>query len=354
MEANASLSRDYATAKRSAIASESLFQGIEKSKRAEHFDRSIILNRLFANQPENWVLKGASALIWRDASSRATRDLDLLRLGQQEISQAYKDLQTALDHPTTAPFDVRFRVSEPRTSWNPDQGHTQVSTVKVTLLSDQGKTLSQPVKIDMVIGDHMTDKPETISTQDLATVLRSEPHSIQVYPIHDHLADKIAATFKLYGENPSTRVRDLADIAHIASTQSLSLQKLNTALEAVRHSSGSAAYPLEFTVPSDWKQRYARMQQNDAPHAPSFEEALTKAQALVNPVLSWDGKKEMTWSKGQWRENVPNTEQKGLTAGQQRLLGQAKAPAPSMTTGQMRTSAELPRQIQPPTLGREL
>ena len=347
-------SRDYATAKRAAIESGSSFHGIPKSERADHFNRGIIINRLFANQPDNWVLKGASALVWRDTSSRATRDIDLLRLGQQEISLAHRDLQTALNQPTTAPFDVSFRVSEPVTNWSPDEGHTYVSTVKVTILGQTGQPVSQPVKIDMVIGDHMTGEPEAILSRELAAVLRTDPQSIRVYPIHDHLADKIAATFKIYGENPSTRVRDLVDIAHIASTQTLSLQQLSTALEAVRRSNGADPYPKEFTVPADWKNSYPRMQQKDAPNAPSFDAALSAARALVNPVLSWDGRKDMTWSKGQWRDNDPAAQTKALTPGQQRLLGQAKTSVQSMRTGQMRTSAELPRQIQAPTLGREL
>lgn len=293
--------RSYAAAKTAALSSELVFTGIEKARRTEHFHRAIILNRLFANQPESWVLKGASALIWRDTGSRATRDIDLLCVRDDDIATAHRHLQEALDAPTTPPYDISYQVSDPIGRWSAEGPHGRVCTVKVTIVDQHGRRLSQPVKIDMVMGDHMTGEPEIVTSHELASVLRAAPQRIRVYPIHDHLADKIAATFKTYGGNASTRIRDLADIVHISEAHTLSMNALRRALDAVRLSTGSGPYPDEFTAPPGWRELYEVHRMRFGPSAPcSFDEAMARAQALINPVLAEEGGPDLIWRRGRW------------------------------------------------------
>ena len=69
------MSRSYEAAKRSAIQGK-VYDFLPKEKRAAYYDRAIVLAWLSAGSstPQNWVLKGGSAILWRDIAGRATQD----------------------------------------------------------------------------------------------------------------------------------------------------------------------------------------------------------------------------------------------------------------------------------------
>lgn len=294
--------RSYDAARRAALDTPHLFEGVPKSKRSDHFNRALVLHRLFANQPDGWLLKGASALLWRDSYSRETKDLDLCRLGAHDVLEAVEHLRAALETPSTPPSDVRFDVALQRPPWSPDGGVHHVATVAVGITDRQGSALSHPVKIDVVIGTGPVGMPETVPSHDLSAALRCESQDVRLYPVTDHLADKISATFQRYGDRPSTRIRDLVDIVYLSERHSFRMSTLWTALESLRAEREAPPYPKSFSVPKSWEKRYPVFREKKAPQAPeTFIEAFEQAQAFLDPVLAWDGDGDFVWTENQWR-----------------------------------------------------
>ncbi|WP_245580373.1 nucleotidyl transferase AbiEii/AbiGii toxin family protein [Arthrobacter castelli] len=113
-----------------------------------------------------------------------------------------------------------------------------------------------PVKVDLVVGSLMTTSPEELSSSvfDFDGV---EPVRMKLYPVVDHIADKVCATQARYGSDgsQSSRVRDLVDLVVFARTQNLDGSALTIALEqewAARRLEGS----LAFKPPSSWATQY--------------------------------------------------------------------------------------------------
>jgi hypothetical protein len=120
---------------------------------------------------------------------------------------------------------------------------------------------------------------------------RSRPYVRLTFPVADHLADKLAATVSTFradgGDAPSSRVKDLVDIAIIASTQEVSADALRAAVSTGLAWRGLAA-PEQFLVPDgeSRRKRYPTVAADAPGDVPAFDEAVALAARLFNPVLS--------------------------------------------------------------------
>jgi hypothetical protein len=124
-----------------------------------------------------------------------------------------------------------------------------------------------------------------------------EQHGYRVYPLVDHVADKVAATVQRYGERelPSTRYKDLVDLVAIVSEASVDATEQMAAL-ASESERRKITLPQEFSVPDRelWKRGYAAEARRSL-----LETALTldDALAVVKPFLDslLDGSAQGTW-----------------------------------------------------------
>ena len=121
----------------------------------------------------------------------------------------------------------------------------------------------------------------------------------RTFPLPDHVADKFCTILGTHirGETltGSSRIRDLVDIALIATTQQLSGPALRAAILA-----GTAhrnlTLPKAFAVPDEavWRRGYPQSAADAPGPTPTFDEAISLACALLNPVLkgpvsgNWD------------------------------------------------------------------
>ncbi len=111
----------------------------------------------------------------------------------------------------------------------------------------------------------------------------------RVYPLVDHVADKIAATYERYGAGhmPSTRYRDLVDLVAIIAGASVDATSQRTALEsefARRH----LVLPDHFDVPDRalWTPGYAaEARRSLLDTARTLDEALTLVRPFTDPLL---------------------------------------------------------------------
>lgn len=128
----------------------------------------------------------------------------------------------------------------------------------------------------------MTAEPEDVPP--LARVLMPdvEQHGYRAYPIVDHVADKIAATFERHGKTgaPSTRYRDLVDLVAIVGEASVDAEAQATVLRSEAERRG-LTLPATFDVPDRrlWEPGYA---------AEAARSLLPTARPLTRPYASSD------------------------------------------------------------------
>ena len=257
------------------------------------FAYSRFLYRVFASGDSRWVLKGATGLLAR-IPSRARHSLDIDLMRREDIREAIKMLQAlGRQHADTDffTFDV-----QPQREPAPDAPSTTLSATAYL-----GEREFERFKIDLVVESNMTAEPEFVSPLKPVEIagLRSVPYL--VYPLVDHIADKHAAMLDDYRGRPSTRYRDLVDLAIIAGTESISAAALSTALHS-EYEQRHIQAPAAVTLPSsDWIPGYEKLAKNitNLPQR-TAEEALELVGKLLNPILA--GRETGTWIPGeaQW------------------------------------------------------
>ena len=295
--------RNYRAGRVSATAGAGIFSTINKADRVAFYDRSIVLSRIFANDPDSWVLKGGTALVWRDTTARSTRDIDLFNSTAEDINDALHALRNSLETISTAPSDVHLVIDSEKIDVT-TQGNRQQAALQVHLQSASGMPLSNtPVKIDLVVGCHVTGEVDAHPADGLEKVLQSHVPHIRLYPIVDHLADKVAATMQSYpssdGDSPSSRVHDLIDIAHIALTEEINGNQLIVAIESERIQRGLPPYKQGFQCPPHWAELYRKRKGSKGSAPQSFDEAVDVAKRLIDSAIC--GKSlGMTWKDGSW------------------------------------------------------
>ncbi|WP_075736110.1 nucleotidyl transferase AbiEii/AbiGii toxin family protein [Corynebacterium phocae] len=183
-------------------------------------------------------------------------------------------------------------------------GSREIATLTIRIETLLGRPLGQPVKIDVVTGCHMTGIPSGPHDNILDQVLQGSLPKVHLYPIADHLADKVSATMEVYGtpdnRRSSTRVRDLVDIAHIAATQEIGGRELSFAIESERTVRGLAPFADGLQCPVSWKVTYTT--QKHLGRAPrDFASALKVAKALIDPAIR-DEVDGQVWRDGGWRK----------------------------------------------------
>lgn len=118
---------------------------------------------------------------------------------------------------------------------------------------------------------------------------------VLLYPVEDHVADKLAAMGTLHTRNgaviASTRYRDLADLALIATSLPVEAEPLLAALTApARHWARDTFAGIGLRAPDpQWPARYADLARSEpsvAEHWPTIDEALAAAKPLVDPALA--------------------------------------------------------------------
>jgi len=123
--------------------------------------------------------------------------------------------------------------------------------------------------------------------------------SYRAFPLPDHVADKFCTILGTHirGETVtgSSRIKDLVDIALIATTQQISGPALRaTVLAGTAHR--NLSLPDAFAVPDEavWRRGYPQSAADVPGPTPTFDEAVSLACALLNPVLkgpvsgNWD------------------------------------------------------------------
>jgi hypothetical protein len=227
--------------------------GSEVSALLRRFVYGRFLARVFHDPEGQWVLKGGTAVLARVNEARITKDVDLLH-ELQDIDAALELLRAAIA--TDLGDHFRFVIMGHELSLGgTDQPH--VSGYRVRVDAYCGAARKDTFSVDLVTGSLMTTEPEVVTD----TVLELRGLSslpMRLYPVVDHIADKLCATQATYGtagDRPSSRVRDLVDLVVLARSQDIDGTALIGAIRAEWVHRGLAGDP-EFAPPAHWDRLY--------------------------------------------------------------------------------------------------
>lgn len=90
--------------------------------------------------------------------------------------------------------------------------------------------------VDVAFGDVLTEGPDVVDGSDVLNFIGAERPRFRIYPRVTHIAEKVHA-YTLPRARENTRVKDLPDIALLATTGPFSARALRAALEATSSSS---------------------------------------------------------------------------------------------------------------------
>jgi hypothetical protein len=256
------------------------------------YDR--LLERLYLVD-EGWIVKGAAALLARDLGVRATIDIDVYRDAAREMAEA--ELREAAARNIGDWF--RFEIG-------PVQQVTGVARgVRLPVTAYVGATPWAQFRVDIVGSDvRMTGEPDDVPPLARVVMPEVEQHGYRAYPLVDHIADKVAATFDRYGQiqAPSTRYRDLVDLVAIAIGASVEAEPQMTALASEADRRG-ITLPSRFSVPDRglWEPGYAaETRRSLLPVAPTLDEALAIVAPFLDPLLAGSAAGRWDPKSGRW------------------------------------------------------
>jgi hypothetical protein len=254
------------------------------------YDR--FLERLYLVD-DSWIVKGATALLARDIGVRATIDIDVYRPADPGAAETELRRAVAMDIGDW----FRFEIGAPR-----PVADTGGSRLPVTALV--GNTRWAAFHVDLVGTNlRMTGEPESVPPLARVAMPDLRQHGYRVYPLVDHIADKICAIFERHGvtEAPSTRYKDLVDLVAIVLARSVEAGPQITALqsEAARR---SLRLPARLIVPDRllWEPGYAaEARRSLLRDAQTLAEALDEVGPFADPLL--DGTARGAWHPGSKR-----------------------------------------------------
>lgn len=256
------------------------------------YDR--LLERLYLLD-DGWVVKGAAALLARDLGVRATIDIDVYRAAAREDAEA--ELREAAGRDIGDWF--RFEIGSGQAVGDAGSG------VRLPVSAYVGPTEWATFHVDLVGSDlRMTGQPDTVGPLAQVAMPDIEQHGYRVYPLVDHIADKVVATFQRYGTTgrPSTRYRDLVDLVCIVTRAVIDAATQLRALASEAQRRG-IALPGRFDVPNRalWEPGYAaEAARSLLTVARTLDDALGVVRPCLDPLLAGTASGSWDPSTGRW------------------------------------------------------
>lgn len=245
------------------------------------------------------VLKGGMVMELRLDRARTTRDVDLsvnaspddlvdrLReAARREVGdQLVFEVERDADHPTIEAEGMRYEGQRFR--------------VRATLA---GRRYGDVFGVDVAIGEPIVGTPTEVIGDDLLGFVGLPAPVFRAYPIATHVAEKLHA-YTMPRPRPNSRVKDLPDIALLATIADLEALMLAAAIGETFTHRGTHEVPRSLPEPAvAWEPVYARMADADALQWRTLADLAEAVRAFLDPVLAgstgrWD---PVAWT---WRND---------------------------------------------------
>ncbi len=267
--------------------------GVARRRPLLVFDR--FLARVVRVAGDAATLKGGLALEFRLERARPTRDIDLRMTG--EPARVLARLQEAgrFDLGDYMAFEVR-----------PDTGHPAIQneSTKYDGLRFRaecklaGKLYGSIFGVDAAFGDPILGEPEEVVGESLLAFVGIEPTRLRIYPIETHIAEKLHA-YMMPRERPNSRLKDLPDLALLATTRTLDAGRLRQALDQTFSFRGTHAVPATLpSPPSSWQGPYEHLAEEDELPWKALGDLEAAVRLFLDPVLA--GGLVARWDPASW------------------------------------------------------
>jgi hypothetical protein len=261
------------------------------------FDR--FLARIVAVLGDTATLKGGLVLELRLERARTTKDIDLRLMGSPDDILA--KLQEA-GRRNLGDF-MTFEVG-------PDNDHPEIKNDGMQYDGLRfraecrlaGKVYGQPFGVDVAFGDPILGEPGVVLAKDVLAFAGIAPPTLRLYPVESHIAEKLHA-YTMPRSRPNSRVKDLPDLALLATAQPIDAKRLRTALDQTF--TFRKTHPLPVSVPAPppaWESPYAAMAREDHLAWTTLGDATKAVQSFLDPVLA--GVLSSTWDPLTWTWRV--------------------------------------------------
>jgi hypothetical protein len=258
------------------------------------FDR--FLARVVAVLGDAATLKGGLVLELRLERARTTKDIDLSLIGSPDGVLAKLQEAARRDLGDFVSFEVGPDDDRPEIQNDGMQYDGLRFRAECKLA---GKLYGQPFGVDVAFGDPMLGEPEVVVAEDVLAFAGIAPPTLRLYPIETHVAEKLHA-YTMPRKRPNSRVKDLPDLALLASAQTIEAKRLRAALEQTFTFRKTHFLPLTLPDPLPaWVTPYAAMARDDQLAWPTLDGVTKAAKAFLDPVLAGD--LDATWSPETWR-----------------------------------------------------
>lgn len=256
------------------------------------FERLLV--RIFETLGDRAVAKGGVALELRLQRARTTKDLDLMLRGRDD--EIVSELQRAgrLDAGDNRAFTVELDRNHPAIE-GPGVIYGGRRLRARALLA--GRPYGTPFGVDVAVGDLVAGAPDVVAGSQLLDFIGVPRPQIRIYPRDSHVAEKLHA-YTQPRPRENTRVRDLPDMALLATTGPFDGPRLLAAIRASFSYRGSHEVPMMLPEPPpSWAPVYGAMAESDRLRWPDLSAVFDAARRFLDPVLAG---KARQWEPASW------------------------------------------------------
>jgi hypothetical protein len=241
------------------------------------------------------TLKGGLALELRLERARTTRDIDLRVSGSADEVLGSLQAAARLNLGDFLTFEVDPDAEHPEIANDGMQYEGMRFRAECRLA---GKPYGDPFGVDVAFGDPMFGAPEILVADDVLGFAGVTPPRLRLYPVETHIAEKLHA-YTMPRVRPNSRVKDLPDLALLASAQPIDAARLRAALEQTFNFRKTHALPVGLPAPPQaWERPYAAMAREDRLPWATLDEVTVAAIAFLDPVL--EGLSVGKWDHNSW------------------------------------------------------
>lgn len=241
------------------------------------------------------TLKGGLVLELRLERARTTKDVDLRMTGSPDGLLARLQEVARRDLADFMNFEISPDPEHPRIQGDGMQYEGLRFRAQCRLA---GKLYGHPFGVDVAFGDPIIGAPDVALADDVLAFAGIAPPTLRLYPIVTHVAEKLHA-YTMPRKSPNSRVKDLPDIALLATVKSVEAPSLREALDQTFRFRATHALPAALPDPPPaWVAPYAAMARQDRLAWHTLDQAFTAARSFLDPVLA--GRTEGVWDPAAW------------------------------------------------------
>ncbi len=241
------------------------------------------------------TLKGGIVLELRLARARTTKDVDLRMMGSS--SEVLARLQEAgrLDLGDQMRFSVQPDVQHPEmlNDGMRYKGYRYRAECRLA-----GKVYGRPFGVDVAFGDPLVGEPDIVLGEDTLGFAGIAPPTLRLYPVVSHIAEKLHA-LTMPRPRPNSRVRDLPDLALLATTGPIEGERLRRAIETTFEFRNTHPVPAAIPMPpKPWEAPYATMATTGQLPWATLQQVTEAVSLFLDPVLRTD--LPGSWEPDRW------------------------------------------------------